>query len=151
MFLNFSDRFSRFRADFVFGVVFSLRDPFLRMAQGFRLKRWPGVLIGCMASGSRAWERPVQRHPWEAPGYGDGHDVEEGAAPSEQADAVQQFLDTLLHQYFIGAMSARALCELCYWGGLGGSGTNSCHVRASAWDTVKARPEALEHSLGLPC
>ena len=103
-------------------LFFSLRDPFRHIAQGIRLKRLPGVLIGCMASGSRAWEPLVQRHPWEALGYGDGHGVEEGAAPSEQADAVQQFLDTLLHQYFSGAMSARALCELCYWGGLGGLG-----------------------------
>ena len=98
------------RADFALGVFFCLCEQSWRVAQGFRLKvRLPGVLIGCMASNNRAWERPAQRHTWEAPGYGDGDDVGEGAAPNEQADAVQQFLATLLHQYFTGAMSARAL------------------------------------------
>ena len=66
---------------------------------------------------AHSWERPL--HPWEAPGYGDP-DYEPPEDPVSVAE--QEFLDTLLHEYFAGTLSARAVCEVCYWAGKGGMG-----------------------------
>eukprot|EP00969_Alexandrium_andersonii_P210738 9308260-Alexandrium_andersonii.AAC.1 len=67
-----------------------------------------------MASSSSA-SGPVPAPPpayaWEAQGYSDS----EEEAPDPKEVASHNLVDTLLGLYFIGTLSAKSFCEVCYW------------------------------------
>eukprot|EP00969_Alexandrium_andersonii_P355177 15443805-Alexandrium_andersonii.AAC.1 len=78
-----------------------------------------------MAASSSSRGQPAQSHAWEEEGYEDesSSDAEDSDTPlSETEQATENFLNTLLDHYFAGGLSAKALCEICWWGAKGGLG-----------------------------
>eukprot|EP00969_Alexandrium_andersonii_P173313 7661245-Alexandrium_andersonii.AAC.1 len=61
-----------------------------------------------MASSSAA---AAPAHPWEAEGYGSSD--EESMRPEEVA--AHHFLDILMELYLQSKVSARNMCEMCFW------------------------------------
>eukprot|EP00969_Alexandrium_andersonii_P088258 3892652-Alexandrium_andersonii.AAC.1 len=81
-----------------------------------------------MASSSSA----VPLHPWEAPHYG-----EEGAGDPgpelERETAAHNMVEALKGLYLGGKMSAKSLCEICFWAAKAGVRGGAARGANRAW------------------
>eukprot|EP00969_Alexandrium_andersonii_P206670 9130529-Alexandrium_andersonii.AAC.1 len=66
------------------------------------------------ASSSASWEGGVG-HTWEQPGYGDSDSDDDPDPMRDPVAAADEFMRILLDLFFESRVSARHVCEMCFW------------------------------------
>eukprot|EP00969_Alexandrium_andersonii_P038648 1694005-Alexandrium_andersonii.AAC.1 len=70
--------------------------------------------MAASSSSTAAWEQPGGA-PWEAPDYGEASSDEEEDPNKNPRAAANMFLDMVVELYLESKLSAKQLCEMCWW------------------------------------